>query len=133
MTAPQRIAEAIGKEGCYFLSLLRLAETELGDHIDLLDAYGRAIGAGAMREDCYILDGGAILETYLPGAWAVTHESADYKPKPGELEILRYDLAGASHFVVGDGSGRVAFDPYGDSRTVREGRLVSKRIARRVA
>jgi hypothetical protein len=33
-----------------------------------------------------------------------------------------------SHFVLGDGTGRVKYDPLGSSKTVAEGRLISKRI-----
>lgn len=137
MNAPQKIAETVGASGCYFLSLLRLAEARMGIPIDVLKAYDLAVSRDLMRPDCYVTDPGALLELFIPGAWAIRHEGADYKAGPEELEILRYELAltgeTKSHFVVGDGSGRVAFDPYGESRTVREGRLVSKRIARRVA
>lgn len=136
MKAPQRIAEAVGASGCYFLSLLRLAEERMGVPIDILKAYEVAVSRGLMRPDCYVEKPADILELYLPGAWDIRKEDADYVPAPEELEILRFELAltgeTKAHFVVGDGLGRIAFDPYGDSRTCREGRLASKRIARRL-
>ena len=137
MRAPQRIAEAIGKDGCYFLSLLYLAERQMGSRIDPLEAYELAVAKGFLKADCFVMNPSAILELYIPGTWTVFHEKPDYRPGSGELEILRFERGegaeAAAHFVVGDGQGRVAFDPYGESRTVREGRLASKRIARRTA
>lgn len=131
MKAPQKIAEAIGAEGCYFLSLLHLAEGQMSGRIDPIEAYELAVSKAVMREDCFILDAGAILELFLVGEWDVRHERADYKTGPSELEILKFELGDKGHFVVGDGRGAVAWDPYGMSRTVKSGTLASKRIARR--
>lgn len=63
-------------------------------------------------------------------------ESAKYKPKPGEEEILelkRKDMNG-SHFVSGNGkqgllANEIEFDPIeGGSRCARNGWIASKRI-----
>ena len=70
------------------------------------------------------------------GTWSVRHDATDYEPKHGEREILRFERKTAAgvlgHFVVGDGHGAVEWDPLGESRTVAEGKLVSKRIVRRL-
>jgi hypothetical protein len=124
----QRLAAALGATGCYFLCLVYLGERESGAPVDALHAFRAALLARYVREDCYVDYPERILEMIAGGGWSVEKRPADVPTAPGELEILRYDNAGASHFVVGDGSGGIAFDPYGDSRTVREGKLASKRI-----
>ena len=128
----QRYAAAIGGTGCYFLSLVHLAEDFLSLRLDAIKAYESALLAKAIREDCYVLDPARVLALLTGYDWTVEHRPASAATAPGELEILRYGLGDAAHFVVGDGRGRVAWDPYGDSKTVREGVLASKRIARRL-
>lgn len=65
------------------------------------------------------------------------HEGADYQPLPEEMEILRFERQTTgttyAHFVVGDGKGGVSYDPLDLSQTVAQGRLVSKRIVKRLA
>jgi hypothetical protein len=134
MRPTQKLAEALGLAGCYFLSIVYLAEQLTGKPIDALRAFDEALRESAARPDAYLDDPAEILGQMAGGAWTVSKEAPDYQAKPGELEVLRFERdTGISHFVAGDGSGRVAFDPYGDSRTVREGVLASKRIFRRQA
>ena len=68
-------------------------------------------------------------------AWTATKEPPDYQTVRGEQEILYFERKDTmqtwGHFVVGDGFGVVAYDPYGDSQTVRKGALAGKRIFRR--
>jgi hypothetical protein len=132
----QAIAKTIGEKGCYYFSLLRL----VGFESQALEMYESATAARAgtkpiMDKDCYINDPSALLKLAVGGEWKVRHELADYMPTDGELEILRFErvITGAtlSHFVVGDGKGKVAYDPLGKSQTVRLGKLVSKRIVKR--
>ena len=128
----QNICEALGKSGCYFLSILHLAEKITGGDIDPINAYVECIAAGFMDAECYITYPGRILERYTGTMYEVSKASADAKPLPGEFEILRFERkepgTTLAHFVVGDGAGRVEWDPYQNSKTVREGSLVSKRI-----
>lgn len=135
--APQRIATVLGEGGCYFLSLLYLSEKISGADIDPLEAYEVAVSLGMMGEDCFVKAPSAVLDFYAGSKWAVTKEAAHYATQEGELEILRYERPTPGntfgHFVVGDGEGSVEWDPLGQSRTVKDGSLVSKRIARRIA
>ncbi|MBE3088021.1 MAG: DUF261 family protein [Chloroflexi bacterium] len=145
IAAVQCIAASIGKWGCYFLCILRLAEKALGKFLDPFRFYILAVQGRYMRWNCYLDDPGGFFSTLAGGHWRVLKagdgkDSAGndydlplaYVPAEGELEIDRFEVAGESegHFVVGDGA-TVDWDPYGESRTVREGRLVSKRIFRR--
>jgi len=132
----QRHMEILGADGCYFLSLVYLAEKYTENFIDSARAYAECFKAGWMLQDCYILDPAAILKHLTGEKWGWSKEPADYETKPGELEILLYERNNGSkpvsHFVVGDGSGGLGWDPYGTSRTVAEGKVASKRIFRRI-
>jgi hypothetical protein len=148
IAAIQRVAAMIGEWGCYFLCILRIAEKFLNSILDPFHFYLLARASGFMRENCYLDRPAGLLGALIGGAWIVLKagdglDSAGkpydlplaYVLQPGELEIDRYEIAGeadSSHFVVGDGV-TVEWDPYGDSRTVRLGHLVSKRIFRRVS
>lgn len=131
----QREFEKIGKTGCYFLSIVHVAEKYCGKYIDAYEAYKLAMVGKTIRDDCYVVDPPALLRMLTGVAWTVTKEPSTYKPIKGEQEILYFErkdtLATTGHFVVGDGEGVVSYDPYCDSMTVRKGVLSSKRIFRR--
>jgi len=133
----QRNAELVGAYGCYFLAILHLAEGIIGETIDPLRAYLYVRDMDWMSEECFVNEPSSILSYFSGAKWRNTKEAADYETHRGELEILRFELRETmttkAHFVVGDGSGNVQWDPYGNSVTVNRGTLVSKRIFRRVA
>lgn len=129
----QRVAKTIGSSGCYLISLLSL----YGYEAQALSLYPEFVRARWMDEDCFIREPAAILNFIDNSAeHQVYHAPADYIPARGEREILRFELvdtgATYAHFVVGDGHGGVAYDPLGTSRTVKYGRLISKRIVRAI-
>lgn len=132
----QKYFAQIGESGCYFLSILHLAETVLDKYIDAFAAFLLALQKGQVREDCYIVNPSALISDLTGMGWYVSTEAAGYVPHSGELEIIRYEWQEINtlhgHFVVGDGVGRVKYDPYGTSRTVSNGKPVSKRIFRPV-
>lgn len=131
----QRIMEALGKAGCYFLSIIHLAEYCTKERIDAIEQFLIALSEGNVQQDCFVVRPEKILSDITGIGWGVKKVTADYMPGPDELEILRFERqdVGAliGHFVVGD-KGKVSYDPYGDSKTVREGKLVSKRVFYRV-
>lgn len=128
----QLVCKKIGDSGCYFISLLRLVKSENV----AISLYRQALHEGFIDADCFVRDPAGVLRLAAGGRWSVRHEGADYQPKLDELEILRFErqTTGATyaHFVVGDGAGHVIYDPLGNSRTVAEGQLVSKRIVKRL-
>jgi len=132
----QKDFEKIGAEGCYFLSMHRAAEELTAHYIDPYETYLKAIALHYMSEDCYVAEPALLMQLMTSVKWAVSKEASTYQPEPGEVEIMRFERVDTSktwaHFVLGDGTGAVAYDPYGDSKTVRSGALVSKRIYRRV-
>ena len=133
----QKLMETLGKVGCYFLSIVHLAEQVTLERIDAVEAFLFGIDQGFVRRDCFVERPAPIIDELTGVHWGMKKTTADYIPGPGELEVLRFERqeVGAliGHFVVGDGHGRVAWDPYGDSKTVREGSLVSKRVFYRLA
>lgn len=139
----QRVAALIGKAGCYFLCILRLAEKQLDRSLDVFHCYLLALTCGLMKENCYVEQPGKLLGMVSGGDWRVLKagdglDSAgrpydlplSYELQPGELEIERWEVPGAEegHFILPDG-----WDPYGQSATVAHGKRVSRRIFRRIA
>lgn len=142
--AAQEIARRIGESGCYALCLMHVGETATGKTVDPIRVVAAAMktiakdapGKTILAPDIFVNSPAALVSIAVGGKWDVRHEGAEYIAKPDEREIMRYERVDGmkvySHFVVGDGLGRVLWDPLGESRTVREGKLVSKRIVRRV-
>lgn len=132
----QRIMEILGKAGCYFLSIIHLAEYCTKERIDAIEQFLIALSDGNVQQDCFVVHPDKILSDITGIGWGAKKVTADYVPGPDELEILRFERQEVGnqigHFVVGDGKGKISYDPYGDSKTVREGVLVSKRVFYRV-
>lgn len=132
MEPRQKLMETLGKTGCYFLSIIHLAEYCTKEREDAIEQFLVALSEGNVQQDCFVVHPENILSGMTGIQWGVKKVTSEYLPGPDELEILRFerqavgDLVG--HFVVGDGKGGVSYDPYGDSRTVREGKLISKRV-----
>ena len=136
MEPRQRLMETLGKTGCYFLSIVHLAEYCTRERVDAIEAFLIALSDGNVQQNCFVVNPDMILTQLTGISWEMKKTVAEYTPGPDELEVLRFERQEVgsliSHFVVGDGKGMVSYDPYGDSRTVREGKLVSKRIFYRV-
>jgi hypothetical protein len=124
--ARQKIMEILGRDGCYFLCLVRLAETITQNRIDAIPVYIEAVDRKWMDADCFIVQPHRVLELMTGRRWTVRKEDKKYLTAPGELEVLRYEgtvgRTTIGHFVLPD------YDPLGSSLTVQNGYLVSKRI-----
>lgn len=136
MSSPrQKICEAIGAEGCYFLCIVWVAEHLLKERVDVVELYEAATYTNVMGEDCFVNDPAKLMKMMVPGDWVMAKYGVSYEPKEDEYEITRYErkVTGAdlAHFVVTDGAGGVVYDPLGESLCVKLGRPVSKRVFRR--
>ena len=155
--AMQKHMKRIGSDGCYFLSLLMVAERVTGLPVEPVAAYVAALASGDVAEDCTVLRPEALLARLCGGTWRVlwagdgkrSNGTAYDLPLShvcavGEFDVLRYErpadrrlgeTAPMPHFGLGDGHGGKVEggDPWGDSRTFREGKLVSRRIIRRLS
>jgi hypothetical protein len=129
--------ETLGKSGCYFLSIVHLAECCVKERIDAVEQFLIALAEGNVKQDVFVVHPEKILSDITGVQWGMKKVTSEYLPSPEELEILRFERKEVGsvigHFVVGNGKGGVSYDPYGDSRTVREGNLISKRIFYREA
>lgn len=129
----QLVAKKIGDSGCYFLSLVKVAETISKKNVDIFRTYANALANNWIQEDLYIVNPDRLLKN-LTGKTCVTEKSTDlnYKPKENEYLIGCYERKEVgrtfSHFVVLDSKKKVIYDPYGTSLTVKKGSLVSLRI-----
>jgi hypothetical protein len=85
-----------------------------------------------MDADCYMKRPELVLEMLAGIQYTIRHDVFDYRPKPDEIMIMRYEAVDTgitySHFVLCDENGNIEYDPYGDSKTVRYGQPVSSRI-----
>ena len=130
-----RLNADIQARGCYYMSLLFLANKWARHQFDIAEirrVYEHVVTLGWMREDCYILTPERILGYVELETVYLGHRGPHYLCGERDIEVLCYQRGGQTHFVTGDGKGHVAYDPWGVSRAVAEGTLVSKRIFRRL-
>lgn len=131
MLYKQAIAKTIGAEGCYYLSLVYLAERIAHKSVDVIAYYEECVNRGWMGKDCLILDGAAIVED-ITGLKAVLHKEAlDYVKGSKDYVITRYERPTTgltyTHFVVGY-RGKVEYDPLIHSNTAVKGQAASYRV-----
>lgn len=129
----QKICEMLGAFGCYFFCILDLARETTGKLFNPAVEYLASTSAGEMGDDCFILNPAMILHRLTGKGVEFRKEGADYICGPGEYEVNRWEwqkapMVTVGHFVRGDGKGATTFDPYGNSQTCANGKLVSKRI-----
>jgi len=132
----RRLRVPIKEHGCYYMSLLFLMNKYTNYSLTTQkingEIYFGAIQQGFMTSQCYIQDPSGLLKWLGWGAkYGGKHETPDYRCGRDEAEILYfYHPEVGGHFVVGDGAGHVAYDPWGVSRAATAGVLKSKRIFR---
>ena len=138
--------EAVKNWGCYFMSVLYLAEEKRKRPFyadEIISIYKSCLTTGIIDKEvfkdgqlidgCYVLDPVSLFHVAGVRVSSVVKVDAGYKAGPGEYEILCYHRPASAtnrehtHFVAGL-DGKVAFDPLGNSNTVKYGYLKSKRI-----
>ena len=131
---------AIGKTGCYFLSILHLANTiqarksgvisatELDGTTSILKLFRDAVFHKWCTDECFMNQPDKLMEALLGNEASVTVKHADvsYKVKANEYEITRYEKGSFAHFVCTE-NGKITYDPYGYAEKDL-GKAVSKRI-----
>lgn len=137
MESKQAICKQIGATGCYFLSIVGAAERDTKKWIDIIILYLECLRRGWIGVDCYVNNPEKILGYLVGGEWTCTKDPKGYKPKPGEVVILRYErpttMQTDGHFVLADKDGNIEYDPLGSSLTVQNGKVASCRVFRRVS
>ena len=133
MLYKQKLAKSIGDEGCYFLSLLYIAERELGREYDVIGTFSFFNKKGYVGDDCYMASPAAMMSELL-GKRCSIRKSWDFSEALAENErevrCYKRETTGTTyyHFVVVDAAGNVEYDPLEDSNTVRLGSPYSRRI-----
>ncbi len=127
----QAICKKIGASGCYFLCLIHVANQIAGKKTDVVRFYEKALSKGWIEADCYVAKPAEIIKEITGNKADVFHAAVGYQLKQNEFEITRYEYCETgityAHFVVTN-NGKVTYDPFGSSRTVKLGKPVSKRI-----
>lgn len=141
----QKIADVIGEFGCYFCSLVYIAEQETGKEIDVIRAFQKyngktTCGIQWVEDDCYINRPDLILLDLLKTNSGSTINNVtvrketdiNYYPKSNEVLVGCFEWKSTmktfSHFVNVDKNKRVINDPMGSSNTVKNGSLRSLRV-----
>ena len=131
-----RLREEIQTDGCYYMSILFLVNkyTGLKMSAEFIDSvFDVLVALGYMSEQCYVLDPEEMFRHLgLRVKYTDQHESPSKVCNPGQIEILYFMGPVGGHFTAGNGTGIVTYDPWGVSRAVSEGKLISKRIFRRL-
>lgn len=132
----QAKALKIGKYGCYFLCIIKAAIMATGEKFDILDIYSEAIKRGCMNENCYIKDPAGLMQLLTGERYTISHMTDKYKAQKGEIEILNYGLQEIgeylNHFCLVLDNGEI-YDPLGVSRVRSRGKIVSKRILKKIS
>ena len=124
----QKIMKVLGESGCYFLSLVELAEEIGQNRIDAVEVYEKATKNGWMDDEATMMYPASVLSFMTGLKFSVEKQSTDYVTNETDYEILVFQNGNYTHFVLGNGSGGVKYDPLGNSNTVRNGAIVGKRI-----
>ena len=129
----QKLAKTLGEEGCYFLSLVWLAEQETGRNVDAMALFGEAVAKGWMGDDCYMKKPAEMMGALLGRKCAIRKSwnfSEVLAENQRDIWCYKREAVGVTyyHFVAMDKGGNVAYDPLEDSNTVRLGKPYSRRI-----
>jgi hypothetical protein len=135
----QTLLGEAGEAACYALDILEIAERERGQNLDVMEALYRGIERGYIyynekdpndNDNFFVEDPAAFLALFAGGRWTVEKAGPGYVPAKGEHVVDRWERvktgAVIGHFRLPD------WDSLYDSMTVRYGKIVSKRVFRRV-
>lgn len=124
--------EKIRKYGCYLVSFANAVIYFKKQEVFINAIYDKGLKEGVFNADCYIDKPEKLGKLFDLNISFVGKKDKDYKTKSNEFEILAFYNPNTdfTHFVLGDGNGKVLFDSLGKSITVRDGYLDSKRIFR---
>ena len=135
----KRLREEINDYGCYFMSILFLANKYTGLPLSINtieNIFERCVDKGYIKNDegysAFIISAEGIFKYLgLNCKYTNAHEPPKRNCSKNEIEILCLkNCRGIKHFVVGDGKGHVAYDPMGISAS--SFKLHSKRIFKRI-
>ena len=112
-------AQTFLKDGCYFLSLMSIAEEVTGKPIDILEAIYYCVNRNYCRRDAWINNPCLILEAFTGKKWKLSKSPKLPAVVPDEMyTVEKWELNGGNHFR------RRYMDTVIASNTVANGRFV---------
>lgn len=136
----QTFLEEAGDAACYALCIIKIAELIKEIEFDVIKTLEAAIQRGFVfynendkndNNNFYVDYPENFLSWLTAETWTVTKESADYIALPGEFVSNRWERIKTGsvlgHFNLPN------WDSVVDSQTVKYGKIVSKRVFRRVS
>lgn len=122
----------VGRNGCYFLCLLKIAEIKCNKSFSIIDAYEDFLEKGYIKRNCFVLQPKNILSDLCKTLVTFQWEEPDYKPFIGEFVIKRYAIkmgkGELTHFVLFDENDIEIFNPAIDSPAYRGGKVADLRV-----
>ena len=122
----------IGRNGCYFLCLLKIAELKLDKPLSVIDAYEKFLEKGYIKRNCFVLQPKNILSDLCNTIVTFQWKEQDYKPFFGEFVIKRYAIkmgkGELTHFVLFDHEENEIFNPLTTSPAYVSGKVIDLRV-----
>lgn len=122
----------VGRNGCYFLCLLKIAEIKCNKSFSIIDAYEDFLAKGYIKRNCFVLQPKNILSDLCNTLVTFQWKEPDYKPFIGEFVIKRYAIKTGkgelTHFVLFDENDTEIFNPAMDSPAYRGGKVADLRV-----
>lgn len=135
----------IRRYGCYLLSIIWLCakERRCPQNSDEINQFYRDLMNNGMKDiadDCTVEDPAAVfkmlgvkVEQVRTPAGGIAMPVTDIVTNGFEILCYNWPEKGFTHFCAGDGNGNLVYDPiHRGSNTVKNGKLVSKRLFRRI-
>lgn len=133
-----------GEASCYAIALVDIAEEITGTSRDIVKTFMDAVDKGFIHynwsdpsdgRNFFVENPSAFLSWMTGQKWDVSHDVANYVPRPGEFIINRWELTvvKAGKTEVHAHFRRPAKDSLFYSNCVANGSVVSTRVCRRVA
>ncbi|MDR2691220.1 MAG: hypothetical protein LBB73_02825 [Dysgonamonadaceae bacterium] len=130
----QGFIRTVGEEGCYALTLCKIAEIYNRDKYghdagDAVCVIGEGVECGLLKPDMTVLDGAAFLQLLTEKKWTKEYKDAGYKPVEGDYLIAEWfnKRTGKTHFTL---EYPAQWNSLADSVTVKEGAIRSYRLYR---
>lgn len=122
----------IGRNGCYFLCLLKIAEIKCNKSFSIIDAYEDFLAKGYIKRNCFVLQPKSILSDLCNTLVTFQWKEPNYRPFLDEFVIKRYavrvDKGELTHFVLFDCEGNEIFNPATTSPAYMAGKVVDLRV-----
>jgi hypothetical protein len=109
-----KLLNPVATWGCYAISIYNMVEKQTGlvrAHGALFLAIVNGMKSGWLDAECTVLDPDRLAMSFGGRVKFLGKFPKDYATKENQYEILKFVKPGHDHFVLGDGNGKVLFNP----------------------